>query len=341
MKYYRVSDLGNGGFYPLQKNLFNNPYYQKKVKKIKTIKKVKKEVTVIEDLLSDTSKIVYGILCEKLNHSLENGWFDEDKRIFVKFSVETLAKILNKSKDTIISCKKQLEAVGLIEIVKTKYKSDTFYIGKLEEKPTEEIEMELEIRIPQNEEEKEEKILEVENVDQSKLSDLPVENVEFLGVENVDLIKTKNNKTINKTTTRENLESSNYKNYIKEILKECGFESITKGTVKNILALSPTYDRLREVLTYVKTNEMGEGAIVKALRDEWVTREPKRRLPKNLSREDKISLVKGKLGMDRVKQIREELVERYKRYQESPSFDRHISRELDEKLCKLYGSQVN
>ncbi len=336
MKYYRVSDLGNGGFYPLQKNLFNNPYYQKKVKKIKTIKKVKKEVTVIEDLLSDTSKIIYGILCEKLNHSLENGWFDEDKKIFVKFSIETLAKILNKSRDTIVTCKKQLEAVGLIEIVKTKYKSDTFYIGKLEEKPTEEIEMELEIRIPQEEEGK---ILEVENVDQSKLSDLPVENVDFLGVENVDPIKTNNNKTINKTTTRENLESSSSKEDLKKLLKECGFESITKGTAKNILALSPTNERLREVLTYIKSNKMGEGAIVKAIKDEWVTQEPKGKEgpPKKLSREDKIDLVKSELGTEKVNEIRGSLVEKYKRYQGSPSFERHINRELDEELCKLYG----
>ncbi|GLI58308.1 hypothetical protein PM10SUCC1_38220 [Propionigenium maris DSM 9537] len=173
------------------------------------------------------------------------------------------------------------------------------------------------------------KIHEVENVDHLNPSDTALEKTGFYGVENVDS---------KKNTTSETQGKNNYKNYVKEILKECGFESLTKGTVKNILALSPTYDRLREVLAYVKINEMGEGAIVKALRDEWVTREPKRRLPKKLSREDKISLAKSKLGMDRVKQIREGLVEKYKRYQGSPSFDRHISRELDEKLCKLYSS---
>ena len=37
MDYITISDVDKSGYYPLSKQLFNNKFYQKKVKKIKTI----------------------------------------------------------------------------------------------------------------------------------------------------------------------------------------------------------------------------------------------------------------------------------------------------------------
>lgn len=144
MEYITISDIDGKGFYQLNKSLFNNQHYQKKIKKIKIIKGEKKEIITIKDNLSDTSKILYSLLCNQLSRSLENGWWDELKRVYVKFSIEKLALILNKSKDTIITCKKELEENGLLEIKDTGLgKADIFYIGKVKDRPLEDIEFEV------------------------------------------------------------------------------------------------------------------------------------------------------------------------------------------------------
>ena len=171
MEYISIQDIGASGFYPLSKSLFANPHYQVKIKKIKTIKKEKVEVVVIKEKLSDTAKIMYGILCERLNSSLANGWWDDQKRVYVMYSLDTLAKILNKSKDTIIACKKELQENGLLEIQSNGVgKADRIFLGKVKPRPEENFVMEVEDRTffaqP------------VENVDQSKTSSQPVENVD-------------------------------------------------------------------------------------------------------------------------------------------------------------------
>ncbi|RGJ31227.1 replication initiator protein A [Fusobacterium varium] len=144
MEYITISDIDGKGFYQLNKSLFNNQHYQKKIKKIKIIKGEKKEIITIKDNLSDTSKILYSLLCNQLSRSLENGWWDEFKRVYVKFSLEKLALILNKSRDTIITCKKELEENGLLEIKDTGLgKADIFYIGKVKDRPIEDIEFEI------------------------------------------------------------------------------------------------------------------------------------------------------------------------------------------------------
>lgn len=171
MEYISIQDIGASGFYPLSKSLFANPHYQVKIKKIKKIKKEDVEVVVVKEKLSDTAKIMYGILCERLNSSLANGWWDEQKRVYVMYSLDTLAKILNKSKDTIIACKKELQENGLLEIQSTGAgKADRIFLGKVKPRPEENFVMEVEDRISFAQP--------VENVDQSKTSPQPVENVD-------------------------------------------------------------------------------------------------------------------------------------------------------------------
>lgn len=168
MDYITIADIDGKGYYQLNKNLFNNQYYQKKTKKIKTIKNKKIEVTTVKDNLSDTSKILYSILCDQLRRSLENGWWDELKRVYVKFSIEKLATILNKSKDTIVTCKKELEENALIKIKDGGIgRADVFYIGKVKDRPVEDIEIEL---LDQTVSSKDNFNEPVESFDQSKVS---------------------------------------------------------------------------------------------------------------------------------------------------------------------------
>lgn len=263
MEYITISDIDGKGFYQLNKNLFNNQYYQKKFKKIKTIKGEKKEVITIKDNLSDTSKILYSLLCNQLSRSLENGWWDEFKRVYVKFSLEKLALILNKSKDTIITCKKELEENGLLEIKDTGLgKADIFYIGKVKDRPIEDIEFEvLDLTFNQP----------VETFDQSKTSGKVVENVDSKPVETFDSIKLLY-KTNNKTTTTRSSENSFC------FLTKDKYPLLNIPTINNIKKLTPDISEEDFTKLYHLTeNEIKSGKgkefnaiLYKALKQEWV-----------------------------------------------------------------------
>lgn len=265
MDYITIADIDGKGYYQLNKNLFNNQHYQKKIKKIKTIKNKKIEVTTTRDTLSDTSKILYSILCDQLRRSLENGWWDEHKRVYVKFSIEKLATILNKSKDTIVTCKKELEENALIKIKDDGIgKADVFYIGKVKGRPVEDIEIELlDQTVPLKDNFNEP----VETFDWSKTSGKPVENVDSKPVENVDSINLLY-KTNNKTSSGE-VRRSSY-----EFLNKFELQAATKMFIrKNINDLTEdlfvqTYNKVKKELETGKIKDF-EAVLYKALKGEW------------------------------------------------------------------------
>ncbi|WP_462350824.1 replication initiator protein A [Fusobacterium varium] len=266
MDYITIADIDGKGYYQLNKNLFNNQYYQKKTKKIKTIKNKKVEVTTVKDTLSDTSKILYSILCDQLRRSLENGWWDEHKRVYVKFSIEKLAVLLNKSKDTIVACKKELEKNALIKIKDNGIgRADVFYIGKVKGRPVEDIEFEL---IDQTLSLKDNFDESVESFDWSKTSGKPVENVDSKPVENVDPINLLY-KTNNKTSSSGEARRNSY-----EFLNKFELQPATKMFIrKNIHNLTEdlfveTYDKVKKELETGKIKDF-EAVLYKALRGEW------------------------------------------------------------------------
>lgn len=245
MEYISIQDIGHNGFYPLSKSLFVNPHYQVKIKKIKRIKKEDKEVVVIKEKLSDTSKIMYGILCERLNSSLANGWWDEQKRVYVMYSLDTLAKILNKSKDTIIACKKELQDNGLLEIQSTGAgKADRIFLGKVKPRPEENFVMEVEDRISFAQP--------VENVDQSKTSPQPVENVD----PNRSKVSTQL-KYINKILIKSMEDNLDGLALLEKTFEEIGV-SFTDKNQLSIAKLLKTM-KLDDVITYIK--ELYEGLL--------------------------------------------------------------------------------
>lgn len=266
MDYITIADIDGKGYYQLNKNLFNNQHYQKKIKKIKTIKNKQVEVITIKDNLSDTSKILYSILCDQLRRSLESGWWDEHKRVYVKFSIEKLAVLLNKSKDTIVACKKELEENALIKIKDNGIgRADVFYIGKVKGRPVEDIEFEL---IDQTLSLKDNFDEPVESFDWSKTSGKPVENVDSKPVENVDSINLLY-KTNNKTSSSEKVRRSSY-----NFLNKFELQSATKMFIrKNIHDLTEdlfvkTYNKVKKELETGKIKDF-EAVLYKALKGEW------------------------------------------------------------------------
>lgn len=65
--------------------------------------------------LSVEAKVLYGLLLDRISLSRENGWIDENKRVYVYFKIETLKKGLRCGNTKACRLFKELETFGLIE----------------------------------------------------------------------------------------------------------------------------------------------------------------------------------------------------------------------------------
>lgn len=69
--------------------------------------------------LSSDAKILYSCLLERTNLSFKNNWLDEEKRIYIVFTIDEVMEILGKSNKTAVKVLNELDAdtggIGLIE----------------------------------------------------------------------------------------------------------------------------------------------------------------------------------------------------------------------------------
>ena len=65
--------------------------------------------------LSTDAKVLYGLLLERTSLSRENGWFDENGRVYVYFTIKAVKASMNCANDKACGLLKELERIGLIE----------------------------------------------------------------------------------------------------------------------------------------------------------------------------------------------------------------------------------
>ncbi|WP_079473958.1 replication initiator protein A [Marinococcus halophilus] len=81
--------------------------------------------------MRNDSKIAWAILADRFNLSIKNNWFDDDGNIYFIYTNEDLARILNMSKRSIVTIKKELIENDLLEQVKVgQNKPNKLYIKK-------------------------------------------------------------------------------------------------------------------------------------------------------------------------------------------------------------------
>lgn len=68
--------------------------------------------------VSDSAKILYSEMLERMGLSRKNGWFDDQDRPYIYYSVEDAMADINRSRPTAIKALKELETLGLIERIK-------------------------------------------------------------------------------------------------------------------------------------------------------------------------------------------------------------------------------
>ena len=65
--------------------------------------------------LSNTSIIIYSLLLGRVPLSTQNNWMDEDGNVYVRFTVDSIARKIHKSRSVIYSSLNELEAADLIK----------------------------------------------------------------------------------------------------------------------------------------------------------------------------------------------------------------------------------
>ena len=65
--------------------------------------------------LSCYSKIMYGMMIDKMAVSLKNKWMDSEGRIYISYPISEIQADMNLTKKKTMECLSELESIGLIE----------------------------------------------------------------------------------------------------------------------------------------------------------------------------------------------------------------------------------
>ena len=196
-----IKNQANQNFYMLHKVLFINEKYKK---------------------LSDSAKVTYAILNDRVSLSIKNNWIDQNGDIYFIFTNENLQEVLDKSKNTITKIKKELQEVGLLEQVKTGFnRPNKLYLHEIETNIT--IEKEIQNSTSNDDESsdiKDSQILGLQNPKQwdsgipndgtPESQNLDPNDTEF---SNTDYIETENNDTNDLNDTPNNISENAHSNH--------------------------------------------------------------------------------------------------------------------------------
>ncbi|MDW4404382.1 replication initiator protein A [Staphylococcus saprophyticus] len=196
-----IKNQASQNFYMLHKVLFINEKYKK---------------------LSDSAKVTYAILNDRVSLSIKNNWIDQNGDIYFIFTNENLQEVLDKSKNTITKIKKELQEVGLLEQVKTGFnRPNKLYLHEIETNIN--IEKEIQNSTSNNDESsdsKESQIMGAQNPKQWE-SRIPnngspeSQNLDSndTDLSNTDYIETENNDTHDMNDTYNNQTNHNHSNH--------------------------------------------------------------------------------------------------------------------------------
>lgn len=78
--------------------------------------------------LSDSAKLLYGLMLDRMSLSARNGWFDEEERVYIKYSFSNIMEDLNCAKEKASKLMKELEDIGLIWRVSQIGRANVIYV---------------------------------------------------------------------------------------------------------------------------------------------------------------------------------------------------------------------
>lgn len=78
--------------------------------------------------ISNNAKLLYGLMLDRMSLSKKRGWLDEDNKVFIKYSLNNIEEDLSVSRKTASSILKELEAIGLIDMVQQTGVANIIYV---------------------------------------------------------------------------------------------------------------------------------------------------------------------------------------------------------------------
>ena len=78
--------------------------------------------------ISNNSKLLYGLMLDRMSLSVRSGWFDEENRVYIKYSLKSIMVDLNCSKMTAVGLLKELQAIGLVDIEQRNGLANIIYV---------------------------------------------------------------------------------------------------------------------------------------------------------------------------------------------------------------------
>lgn len=106
-----------------------NYYYGKEAEQFTFYRMPKALITDLRfKNVSNNAKLLYGLMLDRMSLSAKSGWYDEENRVYIKYAVKSIMEDLNVGKDLAARMLKELENIGLIEIVKRTGISSIIYV---------------------------------------------------------------------------------------------------------------------------------------------------------------------------------------------------------------------
>lgn len=78
--------------------------------------------------VTNNAKLLYGLMLDRMSLSRKRGWLDADNRVFIKYSIANIAEDLNITRNTGASLLKELQDVGLIDMIQQNGKPNIIYV---------------------------------------------------------------------------------------------------------------------------------------------------------------------------------------------------------------------
>ena len=78
--------------------------------------------------ISNNAKLLYGLMLDRMSLSARSGWFDEANRVYIKYSIASIMEDLNCSKQTAVGAVKDLNDIGLIDMIQQNGKANIIYV---------------------------------------------------------------------------------------------------------------------------------------------------------------------------------------------------------------------
>lgn len=78
--------------------------------------------------ISNNAKLLYGLMLDRMSLSKKRGWLDDENKVYIKYSLNNIEEDLNVSRKTAGAILKELEGIGLIDMIQQSGIANVIYV---------------------------------------------------------------------------------------------------------------------------------------------------------------------------------------------------------------------